>query len=72
MFVFQVQEFFPLKVDDKTAPEKICDETTQHAMAGLLQQLQYVAEFATGMFGTLAAGVAVWLAQFVAEQWRVG
>jgi len=48
-----VQEFYPLEVSKTTAPDGVCQETTQHAMAGLLWQLQHLSEYAVGMFKNL-------------------
>jgi hypothetical protein len=39
------QEFYPLKIGNNTEVEKVVEETAQHAMAGLLSQLNMLAEY---------------------------
>jgi hypothetical protein len=38
-------EFYPLKIGANTEVEKVVEETAQHAMAGLLSQLNMLAEY---------------------------
>ena len=37
-------EFYPLEVQAATPADKVLEETSQHAMAGLLSQLHWLAE----------------------------